>query len=86
MGPRGRRFCSWPLCGHWIGQIGGRCVTIAPMPDRLFQAAAFVTALQAASRKNPRSWRSVASIGRDAGIEDPAELTQAVRATPPTTG
>jgi hypothetical protein len=50
-----------------------------PMPDRLFQGAAFVTALQTAARKNPGSWRSVTSIGRDAGIDDPSELSRAVR-------
>lgn len=49
------------------------------MPDRLFLAAAFVTALQTASRKNPKAWRPIKSIGRDAGIEDPQQLEQAVR-------
>lgn len=49
------------------------------MPDRLALATAFVVALHTASRKRPQSWRSARSIGRDAGIEDPAELAQAVR-------
>lgn len=49
------------------------------MPDRLARAARFVVALQAAARKNPQSWRSAHSIGKAAGIEDPAELGQAVR-------
>lgn len=50
-----------------------------PIPDRLFQAAAFATALQTAASRNPGSWRTVAAIGKAAGIEDPAELAQAVR-------
>jgi len=50
-----------------------------PMPTRLALAANFVTALQAASRRNPSSWRPVASIGRDAGIADPEQLEQAAR-------
>lgn len=48
-------------------------------PDRFDRAANFVTTLQAASRRNPGSWRPVASIGRAAGIEDPAELAMALR-------
>jgi hypothetical protein len=46
------------------------------MPSRLARAANFVTALQAASRSNA-GWRPVASIGRDAGIDDPVQLEQA---------
>jgi hypothetical protein len=49
------------------------------MPDRLALATAFVAALHAASHKNPASWRPARSIGRAAGIEDPAEFAQAVR-------
>lgn len=49
------------------------------MPDRLALATAFVAALHTAGRKNAASWRPVRSIGRDAGIEDPGELAQAVR-------
>lgn len=49
------------------------------MSDRLALATAFVAALHAASRKRPQSWRSVASIGRAAGIDDSTELARAVR-------
>lgn len=49
------------------------------MSDRLALATVFVAALRAASRSRPQSWRSAASIGKAAGIEDPAELSRAVR-------
>jgi len=49
------------------------------MPSRLALAADFVTALQTASRRNPGSWRPIASIGRAAGITDPDQLEQAAR-------
>lgn len=48
------------------------------MTDRLALATAFVAALHAASRKNPGSWRPAKSIGHAAGIEDPAQVAQAV--------
>ena len=67
--------------GGYVGSrlgISGALRHHCPMPDRLFQAAAYVTALQTATRKNPQSWRPVASIGRAAGIEDPDQLAQAV--------
>ena len=50
-----------------------------PMPTGLALAANFVTALQQASRSNPASWRPTASIGKAAGIADPAQLEQAAR-------
>ena len=49
------------------------------MADRLALATAFVVALNNASCKRPQSWRSAGSIGKAAGIDDPAQLAQAVR-------
>jgi len=67
-----------PDMGSRIGNSAANGQDTA-MPDRLARAAAFVTALQAASRRNPNSWRPVSSIGRGAGITDPDELKQAAR-------
>lgn len=49
------------------------------MSERLALAAAFVAALHAASRRNPRPGAATKAIGRAAGISDPGQLELAVR-------